>query len=152
MSTATGVATPNKPSTEDKDNSLEAAKALAELHGREEGDGDEKSTNAKNKKSDVDGNREVLDVSRENHESVDTGKGGVGGSESNIEYTDDKTNNSGTDLDAGNKVEGRDLTKSSDLYDSGKCNTFFLSLSCANFLSSTVFSYSEVADVSKQTR
>ena len=98
--TATGVATRDGREDDHKDDSLGAAKALAELHGREEGDGDEKSTNAKNKKSDVDGNREVFNVSRENHELVDTGKGGVGGSESNMEYTDDKTNDSGTDLDA----------------------------------------------------
>ena len=50
MSTATGAATPNKPATQEKDDSLEAAKALTELQGSEEGDGDEKSTNAKNKK------------------------------------------------------------------------------------------------------
>ena len=93
-----------------------------------------------------------MDVSRENHELVDTGKGGVGRSKSNIEYTNDKTNDSGTDLDAGKKVAGRDLTKSSDLYNSGKCNTLFLPLSCANFLSNTVFSYSGAADVSKRTR
>ena len=75
----------------------------------------------------------------------------MGGSKLNMEYTDDKTNNSGTDLDAGKEVAGRDLTKSSDSYDSGKCNTLFLPLSCANFLSNTVFSYSGAADVSKQT-
>ena len=49
MLTATGVATPNKPATEENNDLLEAAKALTELQGREEGDGDEKSTNAKNK-------------------------------------------------------------------------------------------------------
>ena len=84
QTTATGVATRDGREDDHKDDSLKAAKALAELHGREEDDGDEKSTNAKNEKSDVDGNREVLDVSRENHESVDTGKGGEGGSKSNM--------------------------------------------------------------------
>ena len=49
QSTATGVATRDRPATDEKDNFLEAAKELAGLQGREEGDGDDKSKNKKTK-------------------------------------------------------------------------------------------------------
>ena len=49
QSTATGVATRDGPAIDEKDDSLEAAKALAGLQGREEGDGDDKSKNKKTK-------------------------------------------------------------------------------------------------------
>ena len=49
QSTATGVATRDRLATDEKDDLLEAAKALAGLQGREEGDGKNKSKNKKTK-------------------------------------------------------------------------------------------------------
>ena len=92
-----------------------------------------------------------MEVSHENKKSTDAAKGKVGASKLAIEDTDDKIKESGAELDAGKKVAGRDLTKSLYSYNISKCNTFFLPLLCANFISNTNLCYSGAADVSKKT-